>query len=116
MPESHLVGGINLLDMVPMRTARFGYNKKGMIIVYMPRFRSRFGRKMCRILNIPPYIRIHLDHYGTYVWSLCNGKFTVREISERLKRRFGNEVEHQHYERLAKFLATLEVNGLIRYL
>lgn len=116
MPEGHLVGGLNLLDMVPLRCTRFGYNKNGRIIIYMPRFRSRFGRKMCKILNISPYVRIHLDEYGTYVWSLCNGKFTVRDISERLKKRFGKEIEYQHYKRLAEFLATLEVNGLIKYL
>ena len=116
MVEGHVVGGINLLDMVPRRRVRFKYRKGGLITILVPRFRSRFGMGICRILNVTPYIKVHLDRYGTYVWSLCNGRFTVRDISERMVGHFGTEVREQGYERLATFLRELEAIKAIDYL
>ncbi len=116
MAQPHLVGGLNLLEMVPKRRAGYRFNRDGTVTIYMPRFTSGLGIWLCRISGLRNRIPVRLDKYGSYLWTLCNGKFTVKEIGRRMEKRFGKEVGEKKYERLAEFIGTLEANRFIEYL
>jgi len=58
------------------------------------------------------YRKLKLDGQGAFVWNLCDGKRSVREIGNRLRERFGEEPEPL-YERLVVFLMDLRRRHLI---
>lgn len=58
------------------------------------------------------YRKLKLDGQGAFVWNLCDGKQSVREIGNRLRERFGDEAEPL-YERLVAFLMDLRRRHLI---
>ncbi len=60
------------------------------------------------------YRRVELDEYGVFVWELCDGSRTVKEIGKKLKERFGDSVEPL-YERLVTFLLELYKRNLISF-
>jgi hypothetical protein len=59
-----------------------------------------------------PYFKIKLDDVGSYIWELCDGKKTVKDVAECLQNEFGEKVEPL-YDRLALFLQSLEKNHFI---
>ena len=61
-----------------------------------------------------PHYKIKLDDIGSFIWGLCDGKKTVKEISGKLKEKFGDKVEPL-YERLGAFFQNLEKNKFITF-
>ena len=105
---------INLLDLVPERTAEHETDDAGLITVLMPRFRNRIMKRLFEPRNKSPYIKIKLDDIGSEVWLLCDGKRTVGEIAELAKEKFQERLEPRH-ERLGVFFRQLERARFIGY-
>lgn len=89
-------------------------DREGLVNVSMPKFRNFIGKHFCDALERPRDITIRLDSYGTFVWLRCDGKTTVAEIGEGLKKEFGKKVGPV-FDRLAYFLATLQRQQMISY-
>jgi len=49
---------------------------------------NRWARLVARVLYVPKVRRIVLDEIGSYVWGLCDGKRTVRDIIHALAARY----------------------------
>lgn len=60
-----------------------------------------------------PYLKVHLDEVGSFVWQRCDGRTTVAEIAEAMEAEFGARVSPA-IDRLAVFLRQLERGKLIR--
>jgi hypothetical protein len=105
---------INLLDLVPERTAEHETDDAGLITVLMPRFRNRIMKRLFEPRNKSPYIKIKLDDIGSEIWLLCDGKRTVGEIAELAKEKFQERIEPR-YERLGVFFRQLEGAHFIAY-
>lgn len=106
----------NLLKMKPVRLYKWKPQDtdSALVAISMPRFNSKFGKKLGRIFNIKPTYNVNLEKYGSAVWRLCNGNVTVKEIGEVLQEQYGDEVEPL-YGRLSYYLTLLEKNKLIKY-
>jgi hypothetical protein len=102
----------NILDMIPVR--RYKWVEKDNVCVKVPRFRSRLGNKLCDFLKKDPTYNVNLDKHGSFVWKLCDGKRTVREIGKSLSEKYGEEVEPVN-ERLGELFNIMEANKLIMY-
>jgi len=103
----------NILDMIPLRS--YEWEEKGETIsVKVPKFRSKLGQKFCSLIKKKRTYRVNLDEYGSYVWKLCDGRRTVREIGNSLKEKFGEDLEPV-YERVAELFNIMEANKLISY-
>ena len=102
----------NILDLIPVRS--YEWEEKGKVIVKVPRFRSRLGRRFCRLIKKKQTYDVNLDKLGSEAWKMCDGKRTVREIARALKEKFGDEI-HPVHERLGEFLNIMESNRLITY-
>lgn len=102
----------NILDMIPIRKCEWEEND--IIKVMMPRFKSRIGKRFCKLLKKKGTYKIKLDKRGSEAWKLCDGKKTVKNIADELKEKFGEEVEPA-YERVAELMNIMESNGLITY-
>ena len=106
--------GINLLDLVPVHAVRFETDGEGFIVLLKPKFTNRLLQKHLLPRMRRPFFRITLDELGSFIWSRCDGKCTVRQLAELHKQRFGEKAEPLYY-RLTMFLQTLEHNRFIRF-
>lgn len=60
-------------------------------------------------VKIPMYKRITFDEYSSEVFNQIDGNKTVKEIGEKLKEKYGDNVEPL-YERLLVFLNHIYIN------
>lgn len=113
-PESELNTEINLLDLIPEKNIEWEKNGEGLIVLLKPKFKNPFLAKhlLSRLKN--PYYRIKLDVVGSFIWELCDGHSTVKELARKLKDKFKDKVEPL-YDRLGLFLQNLEKNHFIYY-
>ena len=82
-----------------------------LVVVQVPRFRSRWMGWLQRRLS-KPFYQLHLDKIGSTVWLACDGESTVGDIGKRLKDRFGDEIEPL-WDRLALFIRQMRSGKLI---
>lgn len=68
---------------------------------------QKFFRKLK--FRIPPYKKIQLDEYCSFVFLQIDGKKSVEEIGKNLENTYG-EASHPIYERLLMFLNHIDVN------
>jgi hypothetical protein len=105
----------NILDKVPQRMHEWEEDEeKGTVIVKLPRFRSRLGKKFCSLIKKEQTYNVKLDEKNSYVWKLCDGKRKVREIAESLLEKYGDEVKPVN-ERVGELFHIMESNRLITY-
>ena len=100
----------NLLDLKPVRLMEHLMDND-LVVVQIPRFRSRWMGWLQRRLKKPCY-QLHLDKIGSTVWLACDGESTVADIGNRLKERFGEEIEPL-WDRLALFIRQMRSGKLI---
>lgn len=65
-----------------------------------------------KIFKKPEISYIHLEQFGSFVWTVIDGKRDIIAIGELVKVKFGNDAEPL-YERLAQYIKTLEDNKFI---
>ena len=102
----------NILKMVPVRN--YKWEEKENISVLVPRFRSGFGKRICRFLKKDLHYRVNLDKRSSYAWKLSDGKRTVLDIAKEMKKKFKEEVEPTNV-RVVELFQIMESNRLIRY-
>jgi hypothetical protein len=71
------------LNLYPLRQYDFETEEDGKVVILVPHPENWFTKK---ILPKPknPAQRIHLDELGSMVWSLFDGKHSIRGICEKL--------------------------------
>lgn len=104
----------NLLDLIPIQAKAWGEQSNGAVFLKRPRFKSPWLNKIMVRLGISPYVHIHLDEFGSFVWNHCNGTRPVSEIADKLHKQFGESV-NPVYERLGAFIKLLAYEELITY-
>lgn len=90
----------------PRRRLAWREADDGRCIILRPRLGdTRLGHWLAaRLPN--PYYRIRLDEIGTFVWKACDGETSLADIAERMRRRFGPDVEPAE-ARLGRFVQTM---------
>ena len=63
-------------------------NSEGLVEIKVPKFTSNFGKSFCNILRKENEFTANMDKYGSLVWKHCDGKKTVKEILEVMKKEF----------------------------
>jgi hypothetical protein len=105
----------NILDMVPQRAYEWEEDeKKGIVIVKMPRFKSRLGKKFCSTIKKDQTYNVKLDEKNSFIWKLCDGKRSVKEIAKSVLDKYEEDVEPV-YQRVGELFNIMESNGLITY-
>lgn len=98
----------NYLDLVPKRNPALGYHlDENQIVVLEQENKGFFNRIAQKIFHRPRISYIHLDVFGSFVWSLIDGSSTVEEIAGQVKEHFGEEAEPL-YPRIVQYFHTLE--------
>ena len=99
------------LSLKPVRRVEW-VEKEGRVSLKVVKFRSRIGRWFCNTLKKPDYFFINLDEIGGFVWKRCDGKNTLADILQEMKREYGEEMME---ERLAVFIYILQKYDYITF-
>jgi hypothetical protein len=105
---------INLLDLIPVQNIQSEKDEKGLFVLLKPKYSHPLLVKHLLPRLKKPFYKVKLDEVGSFIWKLCDGKNTVKDIGEKLKANFGPRVDPL-YERLSFFLQNLEKNRFIAY-
>jgi hypothetical protein len=105
---------VNLLELIPEQNIPSEKKENGLYILLKPKYSHPWFVKhiLPRLKN--PHYKIKLDDIGSFIWDHCNSRKTVKEISVKLKEKFGDKVEPL-YERLGAFFQNLEKNKFITF-
>lgn len=103
---------VNLLELIPVRLEPWG-EVGGRVVVERrkPAGSARLGKRLAFWLAVR---RIRLDAHGSHAWKLLDGKTSVAEVSESLRREFGDEVEPAE-ERTGELVRLLHDQRLLAY-
>lgn len=85
----------------------------GFVIITVPKFYSRFGQSLCKVLKRKNTFDANLDELGSIIWQNCDGTKTVKEILEIITKEFSEEKNID--QRLFLFLQQLKALNYISY-
>lgn len=105
----------NFMDFIPCCNPDYTWdvNKKGIVTVHVVN-KGFYNWLAQKLFKRPRISHIELDEYGSFVWQQMNGKRTVYEISQLVKKEFGKEAEPV-VERLVQYYQILYQNKFIGY-
>jgi len=86
-------------------------DKKGIVKLKVPKFKSNFGKSFCRLIKKQNYFEANLDELGSIVWKNCDGRKTVEDILRILEKKFSDEKDIN--QRFYLFLQQLQNLGYI---
>jgi len=104
---------VNYLDLVPIRNKDIKYeiDNNGIVTVIIEN--TGFVNKVAqKIFKKPKYSYVHLDEYGSNLFTLIDDTLTIEEISKKQKEKYGDKVEPL-YPRCVKFFQMLNMSGFI---
>jgi hypothetical protein len=78
------------LTSVPVRNEAIEAERTdaGEARLFIPRRETRWVRLLSRLVHVPKRQPVTLDEVGTFVWDLCDGEHTVRDITRELAARY----------------------------
>lgn len=88
-------------------------NDEGLVEIKVPKFKSNFGKSFCKLFRKDPTFFAKMDKIGSLVWKNSDGKQTLKEILEKLKKEFPDEEKIE--DRLFYFLYQMHNLNYIRY-
>jgi len=98
-----------LLQMRPRRALPFETTEAGRITVLRPKILGPRWVWLLRFLARPNY-RVKLDERGSFVWLLCDGARSLREIAAAAQARFADP---DSVQRAATFVLELARGGFL---
>ncbi|UCD14221.1 MAG: PqqD family protein [Thermoplasmatales archaeon] len=66
-------------------------NEEGLVRINVPKFKSNFGKSFCKLIKKEDTFTANLDKLGSLVWKNCDGKNTVEQILEIIKKEFSEQ-------------------------
>lgn len=91
-PKYFLPTEEEMLSFRPIR-ADYEYTTKddGCIQLKIPKFQGKSGKSLVKIMRKDEMFNANLDKIGTVVWNNCDGKKTVKQILNILKKEFSDQ-------------------------
>ena len=78
----------------------------GIVVLKVPKFKSNLGKSFCKIVKKDEIFNARMDKIGTIVWENCDGKKTVAQILEKVKKAYPKEENID--QRLFSFLQQMQ--------
>lgn len=89
----------------------YTYNSKKHIEIHVHNT-GLFPRIAQILCKCPEYSNIELDDFGSFVWKCVDGKHSIYEIGDDVRKQFGEKAEPL-YERLCSFFKILHQYSFI---
>ncbi|MBC7129050.1 MAG: PqqD family protein [Thermoplasmatales archaeon] len=93
----------------PVRNVEW-FEEEGLVRLKIMKFRSKFGKIICKILKRPEYFIVNLDEVGSFAWKSFDGKNSIEDIMKMIEEKYGKEKAGG----LGIFIKMLEKNEYIR--
>jgi len=87
--------------------------EENLVRIVVPKFKSKLGKKFCKLLGKDDTFTANLDRIGSVVWENCDGRHSVKEILEILEKEFPEE--ENMLSRLIFFLQQMKKLKYINY-
>lgn len=102
------------LQFIPKRLDFEWYkNDEGLVRIKVPKFKSNIGISFCKVIKKENVFTANLDKLGSLVWINSDGKNSVKDILQIVKKEFSTEVNLD--QRLFLFLSQLKNLKYIDY-
>lgn len=103
------------LDAKPLRNMQVkSTTEEGLVVLEVPRRRDWVGKLLGNIFAVPLSKKVSLDEIGSFVWQLCDGEHTVRDIGTSLAKEYKLN-QREAIMSLSVFLRNLGKRGLIGF-
>ena len=80
------------LRFVPVRAEyEWSTNDEGLVEIKVPKFNSNFGKSFCKVVKKDNLFNAKMDKIGSIVWKNCDGKKSVKDILNIMKKKFSKE-------------------------
>lgn len=104
----------NYLDKIPCRKNGISWDEKDGIVTLNIENKGLFNKIAQKLFKKPKISYIHLDEFGSFVWTVSDGVEDITAIGERVKEKFGEKAEPL-YPRLAKYFQILDSYGFVEW-
>lgn len=88
-------------------------DEEELVRIRVPKFKSKLGKSFCKFIQKENIFTANLDKLGSLVWTNCDGRNTVKQILEILKKEFPKEENID--QRLFLFLQQMRNLNYINY-
>jgi len=97
----------NLLDLIPRKNEKFRVetDEKGIVTIFVEN-KGFFNFLMQKIFLKPRFTQVHLEEFGSFIWSKIDGKRTVTQIADLLHEQFKEKAEPL-YPRIGMYMKNL---------
>jgi hypothetical protein len=106
--------GVNLLELRPLRQA--GWRDEDGVVMLTRRHPRQRGQRglLARVDHWLATPRLKLDAIGSFAWRRFDGRTSVGEVVQAVRKEFGEPAEPVE-ERLGSFVRLLRREGLVKY-
>ena len=105
----------NYLERVPLPKNGLKWETDEKEIVTLLIENKGFFNKLAqKLLKKPKVSFIHLEEFGSFIWTAIDGVRDIITIGKLVKEQFGEKAEPL-YERLSTYMKTLKSNGFIDF-
>ena len=66
-------------------------NSEGIVEITVPKFKSNFGKSLCKLIRKDNTFSAKMDKIGSFVWQEIDGKKNTSQILTKLKKKFPDE-------------------------
>lgn len=105
---------VNYLDKIPCRKDGIDWEEKDGIVTLNIENKGVFNKIAQKLFKKPKISHIHLDEFGSFVWSISNGDEDITALGLKVKEKFAEKSEPL-YPRLAKFYQILDSYGFLQW-
>lgn len=106
----------DLLLARPVRNTRLEWQEMddGEVMISIPRRKSWWVGMMSKLFYVPSKHTVVLDKIGSWVWTRCDGEYTVHALIDSLRLRY--KLEHKEAEvSTLTYLKQLMEKGLVGF-
>ena len=90
--KSRLPTEEEFLRFIPFRAEyEWSSSREGFVEIKVPKFTSKLGKSFCKVIKKENIFTAKMDKMGSIVWNNCDGKKTVKDILELIKKEFPDE-------------------------
>lgn len=105
---------IDWMILIPAKNMTWELNPEtNHVIIKKPKFKNAFLKKYFTPKLKNPDYSVKLDEIGTFVWKNMDGKLSIGDIAQRMKKEFGDSIEPAG-DRLIQFLHSLVKHEFIK--
>ena len=112
--KSRLPTTEQFLSFIPKKAElEWKINEEDLVEIYMPKFKGDLGKSFCRLIKKDENLVAKMDKIGSIVWKNLDGKRSVKDIHNILKKKFPKEENLE--QRLFLFLNQMRSLQYIDY-